>query len=80
MSGSNQPTITFAPPRDPPDPRRTYVRNPAELDVALAQLAPGEPVVIGHTGHDAIDLGTYTRMLEQAKDAGRDVVVVVADE
>jgi hypothetical protein len=33
--------------------------------------------VIGHSANEQIDLSAYTRMLERAQAAGRDVVLVL---
>lgn len=77
MPAFDHPTISFAPPTDEPDPRRTYIRNPEELEVALTNLPAEEPVVIGHSANEQIDLSAYTRMLERAQAAGRDVVLVL---
>lgn len=80
MSDSGQTTITFVPPPKPPDPNRTFVRSPEELDLALANLPEGAPIVISHNPEEIADLTVYIRMLDRANAAGRDVVLMIEPE
>lgn len=85
MGDEPRPTITIATEptttttetkKEPPDPWKTFVANPGKLEAALAELEPGAPLVLGHPVDEALDLDAYTKVLQGAAAAGRDVVVV----
>jgi hypothetical protein len=85
MSEEEQPSITFAFEPNPewPDPIRTHVWEGhdflGELDAYMAQLEPGQPVVIQTEAEQAVHLTAYTEALTHVSHAGRHLVIQIRE-
>lgn len=82
-----EPSITFAAEREVksqwPDPVPTHIwegPNYLKLDAYLAELEPGQPVVIQTEPKQAFRITAYTDALRHVSAAGRHVVIQIREE
>jgi hypothetical protein len=75
-------SIRFVVPDDEdcPDPIGTYWTDPDVVLRHLAELDPGQPLVIRHDVAATIDLAAYSNVLDLASQQGRDVVIKLSRE